>query len=270
MNKNELDLAANCMAKYDILLAKQQPQQTTIDTPEIFQVINPGLPTESHNTVLRTNFSKEQASARIKEVIASFSKLGLPFRWAVKPDSRPENLAELLQAEGPVEITHARGFAVSCADIKPAPGGITTEELSAANLEEFILAASESYEASERRMANALNLLSREALKNPNPDLIHFLVRLNGQAAGFGRLRVINADGVSAGYIGAFGVRKDFRKRGVFTAILARFAELLKERSIPVLLSQVREETNAPLLRKLGWQELGLTHYYYFPAQPAK
>jgi hypothetical protein len=83
--------------------------RTIIDSPEIFQVIDPGMPIVTCNAVYRTNFEESCAEDRISSAIETFRSRGLPFRWAVNSMSRPIDLAARLAARSPSAILEGTG-----------------------------------------------------------------------------------------------------------------------------------------------------------------
>jgi len=265
MNDQLLDMAGDYLDQSGVILAKRNPSEITIDTPELFQIINPGTPIESRNSVVRFNLSEAEAPGRIKAALKRFRDLGLPSRFMVTDSGRPKNLAALLQAEGPANVVRSRGFAIKCSDLKklPAPH-VTVEELSAANLDDFILAVQESF-AETPSSVRGFTRLAQDSVRTHDADTINFLARYKGQPAGIGRIGLIRGDGWAAGYIGGGGVRPRFRHRPVIFA-LSHLAEYLQARGINLLMAHAREERAAPLLRRFGFREFGPADYYYFAA----
>lgn len=263
MNDPLLDRAGAYLDQSDVILEKMKRSEITIDTPELFQIINPGTPIESLNSVGRVNFSEAGAPGLIKAAIKLFRDHGVPSRWMVTDSSRPKNLGGLLLAEGANNIVRSRGFAINCADLKklPAPH-VTIEELSAANLDAFILAVQESF-AEAPASVKGFTRLAQDAVRAPDPNVVNFLARYKGQPAGIGRIWLMRGDGWAAGYIGGGGVRPRYRHRPVIFS-LSHLAEYLQERGINLLMAHAREEKAAPLLRRFGFREYGPADYYYF------
>lgn len=63
-------------------------------------IVHAEINDDMFNYVLAAHFTPEDAKERIKEVIAHYSRLNLPFSWWVGPQDTPHNLDVLLMAEG--------------------------------------------------------------------------------------------------------------------------------------------------------------------------
>jgi|GEM_PF-2391809 len=259
-----LDDVGNLLDKCFVLLIEKRPGRTIVDTPELCQVIDPGMPNTASNAVYRTNFDDHNAEERISEAMGKFRCLGLPFRWTVNSLSRPKDLAARLAARKPDSILESTGFAAPCELVPclPAPH-VTVEDLSAGNLQDYILAATESFAEIGQAPIDALKDLAKDALARPNPDSLSFLARYKGQPAGIGRLKILRDGSQVAGYIGGGGVRPCFRHRGV-VRMVSHFAQELKKRGIPLLLAHANEKTSAPIMRRLGFREYGKEWIFVF------
>lgn len=58
-----------------------------------------GFPIANLNSVVRSILTTDPEK-QVDEVIEIFEKRGLPFNWVITPESKPENLADLLQQKG--------------------------------------------------------------------------------------------------------------------------------------------------------------------------
>lgn len=258
-----IERAGGFLDQSDVILAKMKPSEITIDTPELFQIINPGTPIESRNSVGRADFGEAEARGLIRAALKRFRAHGVPSRWMVTDSSRPRNLAALLMAEGACNVVRSRGFAINCSDLKRfAAPQVTVEELSAGNLDDFILTVEESF-AQTPSSVKGFSSLARDAVRAPDPNVVNFLARYKGQPAGIGRVWLIRGDNWAAGYVGGGGVRPRFRHRPVIFAI-GQMAEYLQARGIEVMMAHAREERAAPLLQRFGFREFGPADYYYF------
>ncbi len=63
-------------------------------------IVHAAINDDTFNYVLAARFNSADANERIKQVIAHYSRLGLPFSWWVGPQDTPQNLDALLMAEG--------------------------------------------------------------------------------------------------------------------------------------------------------------------------
>jgi ribosomal protein S18 acetylase RimI-like enzyme len=144
----------------------------------------------------------------------------------------------------------------------PAPH-VTVEELSAGNLDDYILAATDSFAEISEAAVESLKALARNEVAKPNPSALSFLARYKGLPAGFGRLRILRDGGLVAGYIGGGGVRPCFRHRPVIRMV-CRLATELQRRGIGLMLAHGNVKTSAGILKKLGFRAYREQRYYTF------
>lgn len=259
-----LEKAKDLLNRHGMLLAEPRPGRTITDTPEIFMVMDPGKPVDVFNQVIRANFEADEAEDRISEVFGIFRSQGLPFRWAVNVLSSPSDLGDRLLARNPVNVTVSIGCGILCGRMPqlPAPH-VTVEELNAENLQDYIVAAADSFAEISDAAVESLKVLARDEAAKPNPTALSFLARYKGLPAGFGRLRILKADGLVAGYIGGGGVRPRFRHRPVIHMICLLAGEL-QRRGIDLMLAHGNVKTSAGILKKLGFHAFGEQRYYAF------
>jgi ribosomal protein S18 acetylase RimI-like enzyme len=260
----DLEVARELLDKSHALLMEKAEGRTIIDTPSFFQVLDPGRPIEVFNAVYRANFKEDRAEEEISAALERFRRLRVPFRWVVAASSRPKDLAARLAARKPTSVVRSCGFAASCDLLQPLPTPhVTVEDLCRENLQDYILAASESFAETGPGAVDSLRALAYEAVERPNPNSLSFLARYKGQAAGIGRLRILRYGDRVAGYIAGGGVRPRFRHRGV-ARLLSHFGKALKERGIEIILAHAREELAAPIFRKLGFHEFDVHQIFRF------
>ncbi len=84
---------------------------------------------DTYNTVLGARFSQETAPQRIQETIDLFGDL--PFSWWVGPKDCPENLAELLMAQGLKPKEEDLGMYLLLEDVETPPLPIVVERVRA-------------------------------------------------------------------------------------------------------------------------------------------
>lgn len=265
MDEQELlEKAKNLLDRHGVLLAEPRPGRTITDTPEIFMIMDPGKPVAVFNQVIHANFEADEAEDRISEVFEMFRSRGLPFRWAVNSLSSPNDLGERLLARNPVNVTESIGYAIPCCRMPqlPAPH-VTVEELNKENLQDYILAATDSFAEISESAVESLKVLARDEVAKPNPTALSFLARYKGLPAGFGRLRILRENGLVAGYIGGGGVRPRFRHRPV-VRMICLLARELQRRGIELLLAHGNVKTSAGILKKLGFRAYGEQRYYTF------
>ena len=264
MKETDIAAARELLEKVNILLLEKKPGRIILDTPEMFQVVDPGMRITTCNAVYRTNLDETRADEMISAAMKRFRVQGLPFRWTVSSSSLPKDLAARLTAKKPSSVLESSGFAATCDMVPdlPAPH-VTVEYLRADNLQDYIQAAAESFAEIGPTPVNSLKALAQDSVARPNPDSLSFLARYRGRPAGIGRLRILRDGQRTAGYIAGGGVSPRFRHRGV-ARMVSQFSKELARRGIPLLLAHANEKNAAPLLRRLGFLEFDKQRLFVF------
>jgi len=129
------------------------------------------------NLVLRTNFSAALAGRRVEETVRQFQIQELPFSWILDDETMPENLEELLLANGLKKVEEMRLV------IAP-PGGGDRQEVQAVGSKEemhkWCAALQKEHGISEREAARYAALLTTGEIR----PLRHFILEREGEAAG--------------------------------------------------------------------------------------
>jgi len=251
-----LEDAAALLEKSNILSARKRPKVTIVETAEIFQVIDPSRPFSAPNSIYRTDFVPGREEESITSAMERYRAKSLPFRWYVFPDSRPQDLATRLSARKPAVVLSHFGFAAPCAIAQSisAPE-ISLEPLSAANLDEYVLAGTESFAEISQSSVDGIRGLAGQSVKSPEPDYLLFLARCEGEPAGFCGIKIVRDGDMAAGFLAGAGVRPAFRRRGVMRAMIKQRAQELLRRGIEFMIVYSNAKTSAPIFRKLGFHE---------------
>ena len=110
----------------------------------------------------------------------------------------------------------------------------------------------------EEELSGAADLGAREVASGLGGSLVAYI---EGRAAGAGGLSM--ADGVARLWGGA--VREEFRRRGVYTALLAARLAYAVEHGAHLALVKGRVETSGPILRRAGFAAYGQERSYRVP-----
>ncbi|MBI4787204.1 MAG: GNAT family N-acetyltransferase [Chloroflexi bacterium] len=128
------------------------PRTEFHDDPEVAWYIS-GVPFPMFNSVARTQFTGEDADARIDEILRRFQSRSLPMCWWIGPMMRPTNLRELLQSRGFEFHGDAPGMAADLHALNHellTPSGLTIERVcDAAMLKEWVAIVSQVFEFPE-------------------------------------------------------------------------------------------------------------------------
>jgi hypothetical protein len=180
-----------------------------------------------------------------------------PQTWWVGPEARPANIVELLQARG---FTPAQNGPELRAMVLTSPPprheeGIDVRRVE--TLEDFIASREVQWDAFEvpqdRRDAQASHTAREfeEAVAHGVP--VGFLALLDGKPAATG-LAIPSDRGV---FLVAGSTAPWARGRGLYRALVAKRWEYAVERGTPALVTEALVGTSYPILRRLGFQDVG-------------
>lgn len=247
MNAGDFSQAIeNCV----IASAWKKSDSQILDTPEVFKLTNVQNPFEFMNGVYRSQFAVDRIDQIIERHVQGFKNHGINFRWYVFPHSKPLNLDERLQKFNPSAVTEMQGLFARTNDPQfKMPAGVTVEELSAENIEEYIQTSNSGWGQSGA-YAEKIKKSMRDDLASGQTDYRGFLARFDGKPAATGLLRIVNG----FGYFYGGSTRPEFRGKGAYRGLLCYRLRLLESEGIEVALVLARKATSAPICLKLGFQ----------------
>lgn len=230
------------------------PKNEVIRSETWAQLTTPGSSRVLQNGVFRSVLDEGEVASKIEQVIEGYRALGVPFWWVVTPLTRPCDMAARLTERGFQLTSRAMGM---CKDprgvVLRCPEGVTVEEVSAHNIEEWARVQAEGW---------GPDFVEDPLVPPPPEQRIDVLVRSQGQVAGAGSILFL--DGFTHLLRGV--TLPAFRGRGVFRACVERRLEIAAERGAPVATSHCLAETSAPIYRRLGFEEVcELAYYRYGP-----
>jgi GrpB-like predicted nucleotidyltransferase (UPF0157 family)/GNAT superfamily N-acetyltransferase len=85
-----------------------------------YTVVNSGLMDDTFNYVLEVDFSKDDASKKIQEVMQCFSADKLPFSWWISPYDQPDDLAARLEHAGLINAENNVGMYIDLDNWQPS------------------------------------------------------------------------------------------------------------------------------------------------------
>jgi GNAT superfamily N-acetyltransferase len=206
------------------------------------------LITGPFNFVSAWDLPVETARASVAELAGRFRSRGETLLWRVYDHDPPADLSAHLADEGftPNE-TGTLLFLDLSGDLSgvAAPTDVEVRRVgSTRDLDGFVSASGQAFgeEESWRRDLYAARLT--------DPDLGLYVAHVDGQPAASARLEM-SADW-SIGLLQGGGVAPQFRRRGLYRALVAARVDAAKARGLEYLVTDARE-TSRPILQRLGF-----------------
>jgi GNAT superfamily N-acetyltransferase len=224
------------------------PDTEVIDRPGWFQILTPSFRQGGLNEVSFAQIDGD-VDAVIDATLARYESLGLRFRWAIPPGTRPADLGERLRKRGMTEETSILMVA-AIADVHIAPPpDITVVPVDLGNLEAYAETNAAGWGVDPAPMI----AFNRHLLANPTGIHHSFLAYQDGRPVAAANYAAL---GRSAYFMGGV-VLPEFRGRGAYRALLAARLDHAAARGIPLATTHARRTTSAPILAALGFQQIG-------------
>ncbi|UQA57319.1 GNAT family N-acetyltransferase [Polyangium aurulentum] len=230
------------------------------------QTITPGVRSEPQNRVLLSVLAPSEVKKRIASTLETYRALGLPFHWVVSPASRPFDLGERLQAAG-FEVSHrAAGMIaeVSALHSVAMSSPVTHEIVTRSNVEDWVHVQSVGWGATPEgteRMREATQWI----LAKRDERVVDLVFRLNGALYGGCSVEFY---GDSAFLLSAV-VLPEHRGRGLMRPALAAILQLCRERGVSHVTTHALRNTSAPMLARLGFEDVCNLLYYTYMGERA-
>ncbi|MEJ7735696.1 MAG: GNAT family N-acetyltransferase [Polyangiaceae bacterium] len=234
------------------------PDLRVVERPGWLQIVTPSFRDGSFNGVSQSVLSSAEADAMIDATVAEYRSLGIAFRWAVAPDSKPDDLAARLAARGLASYP-VRAMARSTASFGGAlAGGATVEEVDEHDAEVFTQVMAEAWSADPGplRVANAVVLAERSR------RFRLYVARVAGEPAGCASCCMFAR---STYMIGA-AVLPRFRGAGVYRALVAARLQAAAALGLELATTQALDSTSAPLLEHMGFETVA--RFVVFRSEP--
>jgi len=222
------------------------PDTQIIERAGWWQIVTPSLTRGGMNEVACTELPEETADAIIDETIMQYKRLGLRFRWTIRPGTKPADLADRLARRGLIateSLVMARATAGAPAEYEPF---VTVEEVNLANVDDFTRVMAEGWGSDPA----PLEALHRRMLASPESRNRLFLARYEGTAAAVASYVALKR---SAYLIGGVALPA-YRGRGLYRALVHARLRHAEARGLGLATSLARAETSAPILTRLGFE----------------
>ncbi len=222
-----------------------------------YQVITPSTKSTQGNEVVFSRVPAADAERVVRETIAAYSALGLPFKWCVGPLTEPENFGELLERHG-FTGWDVRGMATDPQRWTATPrADITVERVDHAGFEDYYrtLVLGWASEVSEGESW-------RDSMRRALDGGVHhyYLARVGGQPVATAGMAVKQR----SVYLMGGNVLEAHRGRGIYRALLDERLRHAAELGFSLATTQAREATSAPILERLGFETLFRSRVYKY------
>jgi GNAT superfamily N-acetyltransferase len=231
------------------------PDLRVIERDGWYQTITPSTKSVQGNEVVFSRVPAADAERAVRETIADYAALGLPFRWAVGPLTEPADFGALLDRLG-FTSQSGRGMAAEPAQwTYSAPRDVRVERITQHTFEDYYTTTVLGWQSEVAEAASWRGSM-REALAR---GLHHYyLARVDGEPVGTAGM-VVKQRCV---YLMGGNVLPAHRGRGIYRALIDERLRDAAERGITLAVTQAREATSAPILDKLGFETLYRSHMY--------
>jgi GNAT superfamily N-acetyltransferase len=197
----------------------------------------------------------DDATAVVYRTIDQYAAQRLPFRWCVGPLTQPADFGGTLERLGFVGWP-TRGMGIDPTAWKRVDHeGISIEIVTEVNLPAYYACWARGWEA----QAPDVSVWIADHVRALATGRFHFyLARVDGAPAGTaGFITKPNS-----GYLVGGNVLPEFRKRGVYRALLDERLQAIRALGLPLAVTHAREATSAPILEALGFESLYRSHMY--------
>ncbi|NPE06786.1 MAG: GNAT family N-acetyltransferase [Asgard group archaeon] len=228
---------------------------------------------EEYNQVGMSRLPEDKVEEAIQEVINTYTSIGLTkIGWFVSPQSQPSNLTNYLEKHGFTKEIPAWGMTRSIQE--PLDISVTDEfEFKELKINEvmaffedpdFRRMLEQSYGMPEGS-ADILRFGLAGALELDYTAYIAYEKETNKPVAFSGIVYIPNTN---IALLGGAATLPEFRKRGIYTAMLKKRYEKAKQDNKTHLILQAKEATSAPIASKFGFNKICDIDVYVWRKNP--
>lgn len=218
------------------------------------QVINPTLNDPSTNEVRLSLIKPELIPSKIEETFALYRSHKLDFRWATGPMSTP-GIEEMIAPLASTSWDYV-GMAMETSKKAFGEAEISIERVDEDNLSQYLRINLEGWELNEYSEAAKVRFTKMAR----HPSYRCFLAKKNNVYVG--TAATILREGF--GYLIGAVVIKEHRGAGAYKRLIDARMNDLYEIKLPFAVTQARTKTSAPILSKLGFEEVFQGKIYKF------
>jgi GNAT superfamily N-acetyltransferase len=217
------------------------------------------------NRVGLTDAAPEDADALIARVLAAYRGAGHAVQWYVSPRSRPADLARRLEAHGfaPSAEGDMVGMARATTDTAfDPPSGTDVRPVEIADLRRHSHVMAEGFGMPVALALDMLDMLAAGAVDGS--ALRHYLAYEAGAPVAFASALIDGGRRVAL--LGGSAVLPAFRGRGHYRALVRARIDDARRLGSEAVVVQARRATSAPILGRLGFDEVMPIRAYVMPA----
>ena len=231
----------------------QLPDMRRVERPGWFQLVTPSFRQGGFNEVVCSELPEHEADAIIEATVGQYRRLGVKFRWLAAARTHPVDLGARLERAGLIRSTSCamsletpRPEVPFSAEDAPAPRDVAIEEVDGSSLELYTRVMATGWNVEE----GPLDKAHRRMMQANDRAQRFFLARYRGRPAAVGAYLDL---GQSAYLLGAV-VLPDFRRHGLYRAMVAARLRDARARGLRLATSLARAETSAPILARMGFR----------------
>lgn len=241
---------------------RQHYIEPTAERHESSEIIRSYIPSMGFGFIIYSRLNTENADSIIQESVAYYRQKGCDFEWKYFDYDMPKDLPQRLIAQG---LQADEVEAVMVLDIENAPARLlekpqfdiriatTPEQLyDADGIQDVIWSDEPRQKVSER----VLSMWEDD----PNSASLH-IAYVDNQAMSYGRVEFSVGDNPFAS-IWAGSTLPDYRKQGIYTAVVASRLQQAQKRGYRYLTVDANPTTSMPILNKLGFVTIAYSTPY--------
>ncbi|MCF6410971.1 GNAT family N-acetyltransferase [Pseudalkalibacillus salsuginis] len=230
-----------------------------VERPEIWMYRTEGSSSILSNKVVKVSAESEEVFlALFREIQAFYQEK--PFSWWIGPDSSPEDLVLKVQSLGLVQEDTYYGLVKAVGRWEKVNLPYTVRSVvDEQDVRHYVDVAAKIW-GYEDRTKEMLVRQRLEYLRDSKSRGGFLIVMDEEHPVAYAGYR-FSGDGEAA-YLAGTGVLSEYRRQGIYRALLAKRMELASSYGSNWLVTQARKGTSEPILRKLGFEDSGKYEVY--------
>lgn len=230
----------------------EKPGRKIISTPDWVQVITPSSKHPAANIVCRSILAPNEVEKRVKETVASYEALEVPFRWNITPLTEPRNTSKYLESNGMSVQYEAVGMMAPAKKLVQAiDKRIEIREAALNDLELYLSTFLQCWEFSLDKMDEFREDLVLR-FNDKAKKFKGFIAYYEGEPVGTAGLILVP----SGAYLTAGSVDKKYRGKGIYKALLSYRAKVVLNYGKENLLIHANKLTAAPICNRVGFESV--------------
>lgn len=235
----------------------REPDSELIDEPSWVQVRTPSSSRPNHNVVLRARLRPDEVAAKVAEVAAEHQARGAKYRWVVGPSSSPAELEAHVQASGLRLLGKSLGMAMPVPPVDRPLGvaGLTVHEVGPDDVDAYAALTARAWQRPD--FEEAVAYITRKSF-GPDSTVRSYLARLDGVDVAGSHLRLLPG----LGYFQGAAVLPQYRRSGIYRALLHHRLAVLRARAIPMAVVWAAAEGSAIVCGAVGFTRICSAVFY--------